>query len=446
MATGSFFKRIIGEFVRPSRPDGRPVRKAREALALCESLLSERGEVSGASLAREVLSECQQLPEPAWVPFFDLLASNFSPRPGDIREAAEAWLGESTTDNLIRLQRAVEAPRQELFRRLNMAAGGTATLIAMRRRVLAGLKAHPEWKSLDADLAHLLGSWFNRGFLTLQRIDWRTPAIVLEKLIAHEAVHQVRGWDDLRRRLESDRRCFAFFHPVLPDEPLIFIEVALTKGLSSTVRALLDPKAELDDPARADTATFYSITNCQEGLRGISFGNLLIKQVAEEIGRQLPRVQRYGTLSPIPGFRAWLNEARGRIAALAGGQTLLAELDRLESPGWHRDALDIGALKPLLMQLCASYLLETGPDGEPADAVARFHLGNGARIERLNWLADDSEQGIRRSAGLMVNYMYDLDQVEKNHEAYVKDGQVAASHELRALVRVSPLSRPAVKA
>jgi malonyl-CoA decarboxylase len=446
MATGSFFKRIIGDFVRPSRPDGRPARKAREALVLCESLLSERGEVSGASLAREVLSECQQLPEPAWAPFFDLLASNFSPRPEDVRGAAEAWLGESTADNLIRLQRAVEAPRQELFRRLNMAPGGTATLIAMRQRVLAGLKTHPGWKSLDADLAHLLGSWFNRGFLTLQRIDWHTPAIVLEKLIAHEAVHQVRGWDDLRRRLESDRRCFAFFHPVLPDEPLIFIEVALTKGLSSAVHALLDPQADVDDPARADTATFYSITNCQEGLRGISFGNLLIKQVAEEIGRQLPRVQRYATLSPIPGFRAWLNEARSRIGALAGGQALLAELDRLESPDWHRDAPDPGALKPLLMQLCASYLLETGSDGEPADAVARFHLGNGARIERLNWLADDSEQGIRRSAGLMVNYMYDLDQVEKNHEAYVKDGQVAASHELRALLRASPLSRAAAKA
>jgi malonyl-CoA decarboxylase len=446
MATGSFFKRIIGDFVRPSGAAGRPARKAREAMALAESLLSERGEVSGATLAREVLSECEQLPEPAWTPFIDLLSSNFSPHAGEIRGAAEAWLGESSADNLMRLQRAVEAPRQELFRRLNMAPGGTAALISMRRRVLDGLKTHPQWKSVDADLAHLLGSWFNRGFLTLQRIDWRTPAIVLEKLIAHEAVHQIRGWDDLRRRLENDRRCFAFFHPVLPDEPLIFIEVALTRGMSATVSALLDPGATVDDPARADTATFYSITNCQEGLRGISFGNLLIKQVADEIGRQLPRVQRYATLSPIPGFSAWLGDARTRIGALARGPILLAELDRLATPDWHRDTQVAGALKPLLMQLCASYLLETGSDGEPADSVARFHLRNGARIERLNWLADDSEQGMRRSAGLMVNYMYDLEQVEKNHEAYVNDGQVAASHELRALVRACPLSRPAVKA
>jgi malonyl-CoA decarboxylase len=444
MATGSFLKRIFRDFVRPGRRAGRPGRKAREAMALCQSLLSERGEVSGATLAREVLSECQQLPDGAWVPFFNLLASTLSPRSEDIRGAAEAWLGEATTDNLIRLQHAVEAPRQELFRRLNMAPGGTAALIEMRRRVLAGLKRHPQWKSLDADLAHLLGSWFNRGFLTLQRIDWRTPAIVLEKLIAHEAVHEIRGWADLHRRLEDDRRCFAFFHPVLPDEPLIFIEVALTRGMSASVSALLDPKAAVDDPARADTATFYSITNCQEGLRGISFGNLLIKQVAAEIGRQLPRVQRYSTLSPLPGFRAWLSEARTRFARLANGPALAAELDRLEAPDWHRNAP--GALKALLMQLCACYLLENGREDEPPDPVARFHLGNGARIERINWLADDSEQGMRLSAGLMVNYVYDLEQVEKNHEAYVKDGEVAASHELRALVRACPLSRAPVKA
>ena len=445
MATGSFFKRIIGDFVRPSRAAGRPGRKAREAMALCESLLSERGEVSGASLAREVLSECQQLPDAAWAPFFDLLATGFSPAPEEVRGAAEAWLGAATAENLARLQEAVESPRQELFRRLNMAPGGTAALIAMRQRVLAGIRTNAHWKSVDADLAHLLGSWFNRGFLTLQRIDWRTPAIVLEKLIAHEAVHQIRGWDDLRRRLESDRRCFAFFHPVLPDEPLIFIEVALTKGMSATVRPLLDPAAQVDDPGRADTATFYSITNCQEGLRGISFGNLLIKQVAEEIGRQLPRVQRYATLSPIPGFRAWLAEARPRIERLPDGAALLALLGRLDASGWHRDAKDSDALRSLLLSLCSRYLVETGSDGEPADAVARFHLRNGARIERLNWLADDSDQGIQRSAGLMVNYVYDLEQVEKNHEAYVKDGQVAASHELRALYRACPLSRSAAK-
>ena len=444
MATGSFFKRIIGDFVRPGQPAGRTGRKAREAMALCESLLSERGEVSGASIAREVLSEFQQLPESAWAPFFDLLATTLSPREEDVRAAADAWLAASTDDNLLRLQSAVEPPRQELFRRLNMAPGGTAALIEMRRRVLGGLQAHPEWKSLDADLAHLLGSWFNRGFLTLQRIDWRTPAIVLEKLIAHEAVHEIRGWADLQRRLEADRRCFAFFHPVLPDEPLIFIEVALTRGMSASVSRLLDPKAAVDDPARADTATFYSITNCQEGLRGISFGNLLIKQVAEEIGRQLPRVQRYATLSPVPGFRAWLRRTRPRLERLANGPALLADLDRIDAPDWHRNPP--AALKALLMQLCACYLLGNGREGEAPDAVARFHLGNGARIERLNWSGDNSEQGMRRSAGLMVNYVYDLEQVEKNHEAYVKDGEIAASHELRALVRACPLTRAALKA
>jgi len=440
MSTRSFFKRILGEFVHPSE-EARAARKAHRAVDLCHALLSERGEVSGAALAREVLFEYQRLPEGSFAPFFDALASDFSPRPENVGSASEAYCGDPSPENLLRLQRAVEPPRQELFRRLNMAPGGTAALIALRRRLLPGLTANPAWKTIDADLAHLLGSWFNRGFLTLQRIDWHTPAIVLEKLTAYEAVHQIRSWRDLRRRLEADRRCFAFFHPVLPDEPLIFIEIALTRGMSAAVRPLLDPNSPVDDPARTDTAVFYSITNCQDGLRGISFGNLLIKQVAEELGRSLPRIQRYATLSPIPGFCAWLKAAETRIAQLAGGQALLEEIARLESPDWHRDAQSAGVLQPLLMRLCAYYLLEARNDGEPADAVARFHLGNGARLERLNWLADLSKQGMQRSAGLMVNYVYDLSDVEKNHEAYVKDRRIAASHELRALARDCPLSR-----
>jgi malonyl-CoA decarboxylase len=445
MKPASFFKRVIGEFVHPSA-DAKAGRKVRRAIDLCDLLLSERGEVSGAALAREVLSEYLQLPEAAHMSFFELLATAFSPRPKDVAGAVDAYRGDPSPDNLIRLQRAVEAPRQELFRRLNMAPGGTAALIAMRQRVLSGLKANPSWKGLEADLAHLLGSWFNRGFLTLQRIDWHTPAIVLEKLIAYEAVHQVSGWRDLRRRLEGDRRCFAFFHPVLPDEPLIFIEVALTRGMSATVHPLLDPDAPVNDPARADTATFYSITNCQEGLRGVSFGNLLIKQVAEELGRRLPRVQRFATLSPIPGFCAWLIGALSEIERLNGGPALVEELARLKSAGWHRDAQAATALQPLLLRLCAYYLLVAGKDSALADPVARFHLGNGARVERLNWLADVSEQGMLRSAGLMVNYVYDLDDVEKNHEAYVKDRRIAAAHELRALARSCPLSRQTARA
>jgi len=445
MRPTSFFKRVIGEFVHPSEA-AKAERSARRAIDLCHSLLSERGEVSGAALARNVLSEYQQLPEAARAPFFELLASDFSPRPEAVSAAADAYRGDPSAENLIRLQHAVEPPRQELFRRLNVAAGGTAALIGMRRQVLAGLKPFPHWKGLEADLAHLLGSWFNRGFLTLQRIDWHTPAIVLEKLIAYEAVHQIRGWRDLRRRLEDDRRCFAFFHAVLPDEPLIFIEVALTRGMIGTVQPLLDPDSPVHDPARADTAIFYSITNCQAGLRGISFGNLLIKQVADELGRRLPRVQHFATLSPIPGFCAWLNGAMSKIERLNGGPALVEDLARLQSAGWHRDAQAANALQRLLLRLCAHYLLEAGKDPGQADPVARFHLGNGARMERLNWLADVSEQGMRSSAGLMVNYVYDLHDVEKNHEAYVKDHRIAASHELRALARSCPLSRHTARA
>jgi malonyl-CoA decarboxylase len=316
----------------------------------------------------------------------------------------------------------------------------------MREQVLSGLKANSSWIGLDADLAHLLASWFNRGFLTLRRIDWHTPAIVLEKLIAYEAVHQVRGWGDLRRRLEADRRCFAFFHPALPDEPLIFIEVALTRGVSDTVQPLLDPDAPVDDPARADTAIFYSITNCQQGLRGVSFGNLLIKQVVEELRRRLPRVHQFATLSPVPGFGAWLTNVQGELKRVARGSAMLETLSRLKAADWHRDAQAAPALKPLLMQLCACYLLQSAGEGEPADPVARFHLGNGARMERLNWLADVSEQGMRRSAGLMVNYVYDPDDVEKNHEAYVKEHRIVASHDLRALARGCPLSRKPARA
>jgi len=444
MATGSFLKRILGELVHPSET-ARAGRRARQAADLCRALLSERGEVSGAVLAREVLSEYQGLPQTAQGPFFDRLAAEFAPARAAVLAAADAYRDEDALDNLARLQAAVEPPRQELFRRLNMAPGGTAALIAMRSRVLAGLKANPEWRTVDADLAHLLGSWFNRGFLTLERIDWHTPAIVLEKLIAYEAVHQVRGWRDLRRRLEADRRCFAFFHPVLPDEPLIFIEVALTRGLVSAVQPLLDPDAPVEDPDRADTAIFYSITNCQDGLRGISFGNLLIKQVAEELGRRLPRLRRYATLSPLPGFREWLQASEDALAHAPGGPAFVQVLERLNSPGWQRNAQDVATLQPLLTGLCAHYLLEARHGSEPADPVARFHLSNGARLERLNWLADVSDQGMRRAAGLMVNYVYDLDDVEKNHEAYVRERRIAASRELRTLARECPLARKAAR-
>jgi len=285
----------------------------------------------------------------------------------------------------------------------------------------------------------LFGSWFNRGFLRLERIDWRTPALILEKLIEYEAVHEIAGWKDLHRRLASDRRCFAFFHPALPEEPLIFIEVALTERISTTVAPLLDPDSPEVDPARADCAMFYSITNCQDGLRGISFGNLLIKQVVHELGREFPRLKTFATLSPVPGFRAWL-------AGIARDYAVsVPDLARLDERDWFENAAVAERLRPPLMGLCAHYLTAVKKDDEPLDAVARFHLGNGARMEKLNWLADTSKPGMQRSAGIMVNYLYRLADVEKNHEAFVREHDVAASHELKKLARECALMAPATR-
>jgi malonyl-CoA decarboxylase len=310
----------------------------------------------------------------------------------------------------------------------------------MRKTLLAGVREHPAWRVIDSDLMHLLRSWFNRGFLRLERIDWRTPALVLEKLIEYEAVHAIRGWWDLRRRLEGDRRCFAFFHPQLPDEPIIFIEVALTRGMSAHVQPLLDQRAPIASPAQADCAMFYSITNCQEGLRGISFGNLLIKQVAEELKREFPHLRRFATLSPIPGFRRWLDKA-------ADPQTLAAIAD----PAWHLGEVAETVQKNLI-RFCAYYLLnakqagrEKAEKAEPLDPVARFHLGNGAALERLNWMGDTSEQGMARSAGLMVNYVYWLAEVEKNHERYFREHYIAASPVIEKLAREAPVDAPAEK-
>ena len=432
MKSPAFIRRL---FAPAAATGSKADRHTRKTVALCHALLSERGEASGAALAREALEAYRPLSGPALYAFFDVLAQEFSPDPDAVDAAASAYRLDASQASLIRLQHVVESPRQELFRRLNLAAGGTAALVEMRRRVLRELRTQADWAGIDADLSHLLNSWFNRGFLTLQRIDWRTPALVLEKLMAYEAVHEIQGWRDLRRRLESDRRCFAFFHPALPDEPIIFIEVALAKGMSDRVQPLLDPDSPVVDPAGADTAIFYSITNCQEGLRGISFGNFLIKQVAEDLGREFPRVKTFATLSPVPGFRRWL-------AATAGAQPGLADvLAALSAEDWTRRAGPGSRMRTELMRLCAYYLQRAKHGDDPADAVARFHLGNGARMERLNWLADTSKSGMARSAGMMVNYVYRLKDVERNHEAYARNHVVVASPGLSLLARASVMAR-----
>ena len=403
---------------------------------LAATLLSQRGEASGAQVARELHHVLRALDADGRHSFQRYLAREFQPDEAALRAAAERYLAATTAEAAAALARASDPPRQELLRRMNMPPGGTGALIAMRSEITAHLHDEPELKLLDADLRHLLASWFNRGFLELRRIDWQSPAAVLEKLIAYEAVHEIKGWDDLRRRLAPDRRCFAFFHPALPGEPLIFVEVALVQGLATAMPPLLaretDEEAARAQAARADTAIFYSISNCQNGLRGISFGNFLIKQVVEELQAEFPQLKRFSTLSPVPGFRRWLMQ---RLADGSDPATALAP--ELERDGWWHDLAQSEKLRAPLLRLCARYL--TRRPSIRIDPVARFHLGNGARLERVNWLGNDAPRGIQESFGIMVNYLYDHDSIENNHEAFVRDGTIVRSPEVDTLLETEPM-------
>src|SRR5882762_3919409 len=382
---------------------------------LAATLLSERGEASGAQVARELHHVLRALDADDRHSFQRHLATEFQPDKTALRAAAERYLAASTAEAAAALARASDPPRQELLRRMNMPTGGTGALIAMRSEITAHLHDEPELKLLDADLKHLFASWFNRGFLELRRIDWQSPAAVLEKLIAYEAVHEIKGWDDLRRRLAPDRRCFAFFHPALAGEPLIALEP--------------DEAAARAQAARADTAIFYSISNCQDGLRGISFGNFLIKQVVEELQAEFPQLERFSTLSPVPGFRRWLMQ---RLAVGSDPDTAL--MPELERDGWWHDLAQSEKLRPALMRLCARYLTRQPSPGSRVDPVARFHLGNGARLERINWLGNAARRAIQESFGIMVNYLYDHDSIEDNHEAFVRDGTIVRSPDVDALL------------
>ncbi|HEY7390494.1 MAG TPA: malonyl-CoA decarboxylase family protein, partial [Bryobacteraceae bacterium] len=370
---------------RNGDPENGLPRPARHVIGLCKMLLSERGESSGERIAAEALAAYQALDDASRAIFFDLLIQQFSPDAEEVARAAEAYRQNRSASTLAHLQDVVEPPRQHLFRRLNMAPGGTQTLVSMRAQLLARKEQNPKWEPIESDLQHLLNSWFNRGFLELRRIDWSTPAIILEKLIEYEAVHEIQGWEDLRRRLEADRRCYAFFHPALKDEPIIFVEVALTRGMSARVQPLLDLKAPVLNPRTANCAVFYSITNCQEGLRGVPLGSFLIKKVAEDIGRELRYVRTFATISPVTGFREWVEgmahehkEIPTLVSKLASGAA---------GPSIEKE----------LLALCAFYLLHIRHGKKPTDPVARFHLRNGARLDRINWHGDTSPAGLERS-------------------------------------------------
>ncbi len=419
--------------------DSAPLRRV---VASCHKLLTERGEAAGVSLARATLDLYGALDRKDQARFFAALLDGFSPDPAQVLAASQAYAAERSAANLAQLSIAAEPPRQELLRRLNRAPGGTAAILRMRQRLLELLSAQRELEAVDWDFRHLLSSWFNPGFLQIARVDWRTPAYLLEQIIAHEAVHEIRDWSDLRRRLDSDRRCYAFFHPALPDEPLIFVEVALTRRMADAVAPLLDARADASDPGRATTAVFYSISNCQPGLRGVSLGNFLIKNVVDVLSREFPRLEVFCTLSPIPGFVAWLepllrggdpSHSRAMTQALeAVATTIGKDVGKLVAD----PASAVERLAPLqlpLLRLCATYLQQMVEPGEPVrDPVARFHLNNGARLERINWLADTSRKGLRQSLGLMVNYLYETKAIEANHEKFM-GGEIVASRRVGTL-------------
>ncbi|MFO1110277.1 MAG: malonyl-CoA decarboxylase [Bradyrhizobium sp.] len=404
-----------------------------ELLELCQALLSGRGEASGTAMAREVLNGYHDLDADGRLVFFEELARHFGPDHERLRQAIDAWRENASDADAGDLHFASEPRRQELFRRLNRAPGGTGELVQMRADLLDLLKGRGELAALDRDVVHLLSSWFNRGFLVLRRIDWSTPANILEQIIRYEAVHEIRDWDDLRRRIDpADRRCYAFFHPAMPDAPLIFVEVALTETIPGAIAPLLAEERQPVAIERARTAVFYSISNTQRGLGGISFGSFLIKQVVEELRRELPKLDTFVTLSPVPGFMEWVNE--GKDVPLSDDERKL--LENLDKPDWFENAELTAQLRAVLEPLAAYYFLKARtPKGRLIDSVARFHLGNGARLERINWLGDLSPKGLRESAGIMVNYLYRLDDIEKNHEAYANQGEVIASSAVKKLLK-----------
>lgn len=384
------------------KPDDRRIE------ALVDDLIGATGEVSGVSMARQILGRYAAMSDDDKRRFFHHLAKELSVSAPDVRAALELYENGQSKASYRAFLEAVEPPRQELIRRLNQVPDATRFLVRMREDLLRLSPGDDALQALDLDFRHLFSSWFNRGFLVLRHINWDSPAQLLEKIAAYEAVHEIDGWDDLRRRLApADRRCFAFLHPAMPDEPLIFVEVALTRGVPGSVQDLLAENRTVLDAETADTAVFYSISNCQEGLAGISFGNSLIKQVAADLALELPGLKTFVTLSPIPGLVRWF-EAEG----------LAVDADNEEG----------------LRQQAARYLVTAKrKDGLPLDAVARFHLGNGALVHQVHAGADLSGKGVRQSAGVMVNYLYDLNSVTQNHERFAASRTVAASPDIRSL-------------
>lgn len=419
---------------QPRRTSGRALGE------LADLLLSVPGEASGVVRARDLLDGYQALDYAGKTSFFRLLVEKYGADRAALEEVATQFLADPSERNAKAVQRGAEPRRLELFRRLNFAPGGTADLVSMRVDLLARLKDHPDFWTLDDDFKTLFQSWFNRGFLILRRIDWQTSAAVLEKIIKYEAVHAIHDWDELRSRIDlPDRRLYAFFHPRLGDDPLIFVEVALTTEIPAAIQPILETDRPMIPPQSANTAVFYSISNCQKGLQGISFGNFLIKQVVEDLQRELRELKTFVTLSPVPDFAQWLDRERSLDESPLITREMRPVLDRLDGEAWWRDETAREELGKVLPQLAAWYLTRArDARNRVLDPVARFHLGNGARLERVNFAGDLSPKGLESAHGIMVNYLYRLADIEKNHENFVNDRTVAAASGVTKLARALP--------
>lgn len=444
---------ISTAMARPDLPDS-DIETLRKQMLAC--LNNKGGEVSARAEAAKLGQVYLALDETGRKRFLSVLAREFDTDPAQVDAAMDAvQLSDDENDRRdaeYLLRKALEAPRTKLLTQFNALPDGVKFLVDMRAELLRFSKEDQALKALERDLRAILVSWFDVDFLELRLISWdKTPATILEKLIAYEAVHAIAGWDDLKNRLDSDRRCFAFFHPRMPDEPLIFVEVALVNGIAGNVQELLDEHAPVQNSSEADTAIFYSISNAQQGLAGISFGNFLIKRVVGELREEFENLKTFSTLSPIPGFRKWLDglfaagdpkillpAERKALKAVTVKDTGLKGVvkETLGDPNWFHDEKLAEALKSPLLRLCARYLVEEKRrEGRAADPVAHFHLSNGAAIERINWLGDTSSNGIKQSAGMMVNYVYHLGKIEENHEAYSARGKVSISSSVRALLK-----------
>jgi malonyl-CoA decarboxylase len=433
---------------------GAELRQARATFRDC--LEGKGGEASARQRVASFVALYRRLNDAGRHSCLALLAEEFGPDELAVNGAIQAYLdaphGETRRQAESQLRLALGSPRIRILKQFNLLRDGVKFLVDLRADVLRAPRARPALEVLDEELAALLSSWFDIGNLELRRISWSSPAALLEKLIAYEAVHEIQSWSDLRNRLDSDRRCYAFFHPRMPDEPLIFVEIALVKDMADNIHQLLDEEAPAFDPHAAQAAIFYSISNTQAGLKGVSFGGFLIKRVVEELLAEFPKLKIFATLSPVPGFRKWLD---GRVAARDESLFGRHERDRLcreadaKGPcdalaqlmlrGFAADAHPPESVRATLMHLCARYLVEekdgAGERARPLDPVARFHLGNGARLERVNWLADTSARGIKQAGGIMVNYLYKLDDIEENHEAYAREGRVVHSDAVKRLLR-----------